>query len=73
MLLGIRQEGGRPTFKKKTGTSDMCLVGPAWKCPIAAYGPGDSNLDHTPGEHIVLAEYLKSIDVLTVVLKNLMA
>ena len=73
VLQGIRQEGGRPTFKKKTGTSDMCLVGPAWKCPIAAYGPGDSNLDHTPGEHIVLAEYLKSIDVLTVVLKNLMA
>ena len=73
LLRGIRQEGGRPTFKKKTGTSDMCIVGPAWKCPIAAYGPGDSSLDHTPCEHIVLDEYLRSVEVLTAALKYLSA
>ncbi len=73
LLRGIRQEGGRPTFKKKTGTSDMCIVGPAWKCPIAAYGPGDSSLDHTPDEHIVLEEYLRSVEVLTAALKYLIA
>lgn len=71
LLRGIRQEGGRPTFKKKTGTSDMCILGPAWNCPIAAYGPGDSRLDHTPDEHIVLDEYLRSIEVLTAALKQL--
>lgn len=71
LLRGIRQEGGRPTFKKKTGTSDMCIVGPAWNCPIAAYGPGDSRLDHRPDEHIVLEEYLRSIEVLTAALKHL--
>lgn len=73
LLRGIRQEGGQPTFKKKTGTSDMCIVGPAWNCPIAAYGPGDSSLDHTPDEHIVLDEYLRSIEVLTAALKQLTA
>ena len=71
LLRGIREEGGRPTFKKKTGTSDMCIVGPAWQCPIAAYGPGDSSLDHTPEEHIVLDEYLRSIEVLTAALRHL--
>jgi len=73
LLRGIRQVGGRPTFKKKTGTSDMCILGPAWKCPIAAYGPGDSTLDHTPDEHIVLDEYLRSIEVLTTALEQLTA
>lgn len=64
LLQAIRAEGGRPTFKLKTGTSDMNVVGPVWNCPIAAYGPGDSTLDHTPEEHIVLAEYLRAIRVL---------
>ena len=48
----------RPGFVVKTGTSDMNVVGPAWGCPILAYGPGDSALDHTPGEHIALEEIL---------------
>ncbi len=60
----IRAEGGRPRFKVKTGTSDMNVVGPAWGCPILAYGPGDSRLDHTPQEHISLQEYLRGIRVL---------
>jgi [amino group carrier protein]-lysine/ornithine hydrolase len=64
-LSAIRQHGGKPGFLVKTGTSDMNIVGPAWECPILAYGPGDSSLDHTPDEHIVTSEYLASVRVLT--------
>ena len=39
-------------------------MGPVWNCPILAYGPGDSTLDHTPDEHIDLDEYLQAIHVL---------
>ena len=28
-----------PQFTVKLGTSDMTIVGPAWGCPIVAYGP----------------------------------
>ncbi len=66
----IRALGGRPGFKVKTGTSDMNVVGPAWGCPILAYGPGDSRLDHTPEEHIRLDEYLKGIAVLEAALRR---
>jgi LysW-gamma-L-lysine carboxypeptidase len=67
----IRDEGGKPNYVYKTGTSDMNVVGPIWNCPILAYGPGDSSLDHTPEEHIVLDEYHKGISVLANVLSNL--
>jgi LysW-gamma-L-lysine carboxypeptidase len=70
-LRAIRAEGGRPRFKVKTGTSDMNVVGPAWGCPMVAYGPGDSNLDHTPEEHIKVDEYLRAVRVLTNVLGEL--
>lgn len=60
----IRSAGGTPRPKLKTGTSDMNIVGPRWRCPIAAYGPGDSALDHTPEEHISLDEFHRSIGVL---------
>ena len=61
----IRAEGGSPRFVYKTGTADMNVVGPRWKCPIVAYGPGDSALDHTPNEHIDLDEYGQAVRVLT--------
>lgn len=52
-------------IKLKTGTSDMNVVAPAFGCPIVAYGPGDSSLDHTPHECIDLdREFLPAIDVL---------
>jgi [amino group carrier protein]-lysine/ornithine hydrolase len=70
-LRSIRSEGGKPRFKVKTGTSDMNVVGPAWNCPMLAYGPGDSRLDHTPNEHIVVEEYLQAIRVFTAVLQEL--
>jgi LysW-gamma-L-lysine carboxypeptidase len=67
----IRDAGARPSFKLKTGTSDMNVVGPKWNCPIVAYGPGDSKLDHTPSEHVSIREFHAAIDVLTRVLESL--
>ncbi|MCY3797472.1 MAG: [LysW]-lysine hydrolase [Chloroflexi bacterium] len=67
----IRASGGVPRFVNKTGTSDMNIVGPRWNCPIVAYGPGDSALDHTPDEHTNLDDYLRAIDVLTSVLETI--
>jgi LysW-gamma-L-lysine carboxypeptidase len=66
----IRQHGAKPHLKVKTGTSDMNIVGPVWKCPIVAYGPGDSRLDHTPDEHIAISEYHRAIEVLTAVIER---
>jgi [amino group carrier protein]-lysine/ornithine hydrolase len=70
-LRNIRAKGGTPGFTLKLGTSDMNVVGPAWGCPIVAYGPGDSSLDHTPDERINLAEYLKARSVISEVLQQL--
>lgn len=70
-LRAIRAEAGNPRFTVKLGTSDMTVVGPAWHCPIVAYGPGDASLDHTPEERIELAEYGRAINVLTRVLESL--
>ena len=69
-LKAVRAEGLEPAFKVKSGTSDMNVVGPAWNCPIVAYGPGDSNLDHTPHEHLDLAEYRQAIRILARVLRS---
>ena len=70
LLTAIRAQGGQPAFSYKTGTSDMNVVGPVWNCPIAAYGPGDSTLDHTPDERIDLAEYERAIAVLVKALRS---
>ena len=67
----LRATDVKPTFKYKTGTSDMNVVAPVWGQNIVAYGPGDSSLDHTPQEHICIAEYNQAIDVLTAVLRTL--
>ena len=68
----IRHQGGRFRYVTKTGTSDMNVVAPVWDCPLAAYGPGDSRLDHTPEERVNLTEYLQSIGVLTSVMEELL-
>ncbi|WP_298819199.1 [LysW]-lysine hydrolase [Chloroflexus sp.] len=70
-LRAIRRHGGQPAFLHKTGTADMNVVGPVWQCPIVAYGPGDSRLDHTPTEHVEVAEYERAIAVLADVLAQL--
>jgi len=69
-LSALRAEGLEPAFKLKSGTSDMNVVGPAWNCPVVAYGPGDSSLDHTPNEHLDLSEYRQAIRVLVRVLRS---
>ncbi len=65
-LAGVRTEdpSAQLGFVLKTGTSDMNVVAPAWQCPIVAYGPGDSALDHTPNEHLPLDEYWKAVNVI---------
>ncbi len=68
---GIRAEGGRPRPKHKTGTSDLNVVAPVWRCPIVAYGPGDSTLDHTLGERRWLDEFALSVRVLTRAIETL--
>lgn len=67
----IRAHQGGPRFKLKTGTSDMNLAGQRWNVPMVAYGPGDSSLDHTPQEFIVLDEYRRAISVVESVLGQL--
>ncbi len=67
----LRANGVQPTFKYKTGTSDMNVVAPVWGQNIVAYGPGDSRLDHTPQEHIRIAEYRQGVDILVAVLTTL--
>jgi LysW-gamma-L-lysine carboxypeptidase len=65
-LAGLRSHDASEKlgFVLKTGTSDMNVVAPIWKCPIVAYGPGDSSLDHTPNEHLQLGEYWRAVNVL---------
>ena len=67
----IRSCGGRVHPKHKTGTSDMNVVAPVWRCPIAAYGAGDSSLDHTALERLSLGEYRRSIGVLAAAVGSL--
>src|SRR3989475_3666536 len=64
LCAGIREQRGRPTLLRKLGTSDLNLAVPAWGCPAAAYGPGDSHLDHTDSESLDVQEFRRSIEVL---------
>jgi LysW-gamma-L-lysine carboxypeptidase len=66
----IAATGGQTTFKEKSGTSDMNILYPAWRCPMVAYGPGDSRYDHTPIERLSISEYARSIAVLKGVLSR---
>lgn len=74
-LAGLRAVAPetRPSFVVKTGTSDMNVVAPVWGCPIVAYGPGDSSLDHTPHEHLLLDEYWQAVLALEETLRTLLA
>ncbi len=39
---------------------------------MATYGPGDSDLDHAPNEHLPFAEYDRSIAVLETATERLL-
>ena len=69
--IAMRQHGITPQLTLKTGTADMNVVAPLWGCPILAYGPGDSTLDHTPTERLEIDEYLSAIRVLRDALERL--
>lgn len=71
LVAGVRAANGHPGFNLKLGTSDINIVGPAWNCPMAVYGPGDSTLDHTPRENILLDDYDRSVRVLSFALRRL--
>jgi len=68
----IRQQGGEPTLLRKTGTSDMNVFAKAWDCPMVTYGPGDSDLDHAPNEHLPLGEYDRAVAVLETATERLL-
>jgi LysW-gamma-L-lysine carboxypeptidase len=68
---GIRRAGGTPQHKLKTATSDMNTLAEVWDVPMASYGPGDSRLDHSASEHILIDDYLRGIAVLGTALDEL--
>lgn len=71
-LEAIRAHGDSPQLKLKTGTSDFNIFAQRHpRVPIAAYGPGDAALDHTPNERIDTAEFERAIDVLDQVFTRL--
>jgi len=71
LTAAIREQHGQPRMKVKTATSDMNTLAESWDVPMATYGPGDSRLDHSDREHIVIADYHRGIAVLTRALAEL--
>jgi LysW-gamma-L-lysine carboxypeptidase len=71
LVAGVRRQHVQPKLLVKTATSDMNTLAEVWDVPMATYGPGDSKLDHADDEHIVLADYLRGIDVLAVAISEL--
>lgn len=71
LVSGIRRLDAQPRLLVKTATSDMNTLAEVWDIPMATYGPGDSKLDHSDTEHIVLSDYLRGIDVLSIAISEL--
>jgi len=71
LVSGIRRLHAQPRLVVKTATSDMNTLSEVWDVPMATYGPGDSRLDHADTEHILLSDYLRGIDVLSVAITEL--
>ena len=66
----IADAGGTARTIVKSGTSDMNVLAPTWRCPMVAYGPGDSAYDHTPMERLRLDDHARAIAVLREVLRS---
>jgi LysW-gamma-L-lysine carboxypeptidase len=71
LTAGIRRLHAKPRLLVKTATSDMNTLAETWDIPMATYGPGDSKLDHADTEHIILSDYLRGIDVLSIAISEL--
>jgi len=56
--------GWNAAIQGQDRTSDLNVLVPAWGCQAVAYGPGDSKLDHTPDEHVSIAELERAVAVL---------
>lgn len=63
LVASIRESGLHPRYVKKSGSADMNITSSAG-IPTVAYGPGDSSLDHTPNEVMLLSDYEKSVEIL---------
>ena len=59
----IKKLNSKPKFVNKTGTGDMNLLGNQMNIPVITYGPGNPHLSHTSDEHIMIDEFLTSIDI----------
>ncbi|MEM2138492.1 MAG: M20/M25/M40 family metallo-hydrolase, partial [Candidatus Anstonellaceae archaeon] len=70
MVGAIRDAGLHPRYVKKSGSADMNIT-IANGIPTIAYGPGDSSLDHTPNEFVLLKDYEKAIEVVKKAMVNL--
>jgi LysW-gamma-L-lysine carboxypeptidase len=70
MVAAIRGAGLQARYVRKSGSADMNITIHAG-VPTIAYGPGDSLLDHTPNEFILIEDYRKSIEILRGALVNL--
>lgn len=66
----IMKTGTAPRLLKRSGSADFNIAA-AWNCPMAVYGPGDSLLEHTGDEKILIDEYLASIDILKFAIQNI--
>ncbi len=73
LVAAVREAGGTPTLWRRAGTSDLNLVARAWGLGGAAYGPGDSRLDHTAREALSVAELRRAARVLRGALERLVA
>jgi LysW-gamma-L-lysine carboxypeptidase len=60
----LRASGRTPILWRRSGTSDLNVVAPAWGVSGVAYGPGNSRLDHTNRESLSLAELRRATTVL---------
>lgn len=59
----LREGGEKPVLLLKGGTADFNLAA-CWECPMVAYGPGDSRLDHSADERLDLGDLDRSVEVL---------
>lgn len=72
LMRGLLTQGFKPRLVRKNGTSDMNLLYQITS-NIAAYGPGDSRLEHTSFEKINTEELLIGIKTYYYSVKELLA